>query len=163
MRGELKNMRGELKKENYEPQTTETVLLAELYGPEPEGVFSFLDDTFKATEVRTCHGDLIIMINALMDYSNILEGVVEEWNLDGYHAASYQYHAERCRRISRHYADAIGYDYEKALENCRKKQKEVGDTGEEALAAAYHKNLRDVKAREEKKAEKANSHKLEQE
>ena len=149
-------MRDELKKELFEPQTTETVFLAELYGPEPGGIFSFLDNNFKPAQVETCYGDLIIMINALMDYASLLDGAVKEWGLDGYHASSYRYHAERCRKISRHYAQAIGYDYEMALEKCRKKQEkhQESDVGEDALAAAYHKGLREAKAKEQKKNEK---------
>lgn len=149
-------MRDELKKELFEPETTETVFLAELYGPEPEGIFSFLNRDFKPAQVETCYGDLIIMINALMDYASLLDGAVKEWNLDGYHASSYKYHAERCRKISRHYAQAIGYDYEMALEKCRKKQEkhQESDVGEDALAAAYHKGLREAKAKEKKKEEK---------
>ena len=149
-------MKDELKKELFEPQTTETVFLTELYGPEPAGIFSFLDKDFKPAQIETCYGDLLIMINALMDYASLLDGAVKEWGLDGYHAASYKYHAERCRKISRHYAQAIGYDYEMALEKCRTKQKKhpEGDTGEEALAAAYQKGLRDAQAKKKKKEEK---------
>lgn len=147
-------MRGPLEKENHEPQMTETVFLSELYGPEPEGVFSLLNKKFEPVEIKTCYGDIIIMINALMDYASILEGVIEEWGLDGYHAAFYQYHAERCRKMSRHYAEAIHYDYDKALQNCKKKRNKEGDTGEEALAAAYNKKQREVEAQAQKKDEK---------
>lgn len=150
-------MRGQLKKELFKPKTTETVFLAELYGPEPEGVFSFLNKKFEPTEIKTCYGDIIIMINALMDYASILEGAIEDWNLDGYHAASYRYHAERCRKMSQHYAAAIGYDYDKTLENCKKRRKKEGDTGEEALAAAYYKGLREAEAREQKKENMENN------
>lgn len=146
-------MKEPLEKEKHESQMTETVLLSELYGPEPEVVFSFLNKKFEPTEIKTCYGDIIIMINALMDYASILEGAIEDWNLDGYHAASYQYHADRCRKMGQHYAAAIGYDYEKTLENCKKRRKKEDDTGEEALAAAYYKGLREAEAREQKKEE----------
>lgn len=63
------------------------------------------------SNIKTCYGDLIIMINALMDYASLLDMAVKDWHLEGFHAASYRYHAERCRKISRQYALAIGYDY----------------------------------------------------
>ena len=146
-------------KEHLEPQMTNTVVLAELYGPEPEGIFSFLDKQYKPANLKTCYGDLIIMINALMDYANLLDIAVEDWSLEGFHASSYRSHAQRCRKISQQYASAIGYDYDCAVENCQKKrekQREKGDIGEEALTAAYYKRVKEAENKTQIEKEKRN-------
>lgn len=129
-------------KENYvqlsllEPNVTETVEIAELYGPEPGGVFDFLDGDFQSSTVKTCWGDLIVMVNALTDYADILEGAVGAWCLEGYHAGRYQLHAARCRKIAAKYAAAIGYDRDKAIAKCRKAKKRTDDFGEDAMVLA---------------------------
>lgn len=146
--------------EHNESGMTDTVVLTELYGPEPEGVFSFLDKRFKPANITTCYGDLIIMVNALMDYASLLDTAVKDWRLEGYHAAAYRDHAERCRKISRYYAAAIGYDYYSAMENCRKKrekQNAEGDIGADALVAAYYKRVREAEAKAKQKEEKNQS------
>ena len=63
------------------------------------------------------------------------ESAVSAWELAGYHKAAYEIHAERCRKISRKYADAMGYDYDKALERCRRRRARDGDTGMDGLEA----------------------------
>ena len=79
-----------------------------------------------------------MIVNALQDYANILDSVIEEWTLTGFHAATYEMHAARCREIAGRYAAAIGYDYDKALEQCQKRRakgERNEDTGVEGLEA----------------------------
>lgn len=124
----------------FEPATTATVEVTELYGPEPGGIFDFFaNKTWEPTTIETCWGDIRVMCDALEDYANILESVIKEWGLKNGMAYMYELHAARCRKISRKYAAAIGYDYQEAIEKCRKKRgkwEEQGDddVGEEAMA-----------------------------
>lgn len=93
-------------------------------------------------EVQTCCGDIYKIINALMDYSRLLEMVCDQWRLEGYHRAVYEYHAGKLREIADKYQAAIGYDYEKALEKCRKKQARQSrddDIGDDALVQALRR------------------------
>ena len=93
-------------------------------------------------ELRTCYGDLYAVVNALRDYANMLESVIPEWGLTGYHAAVYELHAARCRKIAGKYAAAIGYDYDKAMEQCLKRRPRDSsgdDTGLDGLEALARK------------------------
>lgn len=77
-----------------------------------------------------------------MDYSRLLEMVCDQWRLEGYHRAIYEYHAGKLREIANKYQNAIGYDYEKALEKCRKKQawqSHEEDIGDDALVQALRR------------------------
>ena len=119
----------------FEPGITDTVEVTELYGAEPGGIFDFIGLDWKTKTIETCWGDLRVMCDVLEDYADTLERVIKEWNLEGYHAYSYELHAARCRKISRKYAGAIGYDRAAALEKCRKRRENAGDDiGEEAMA-----------------------------
>lgn len=74
-------------------------------------------------EIKTCYGDIYKIINALMDYARLLDLVCDEWHLQGYHRAYYEYHAEKLRAIAKKYQEAIGYDYDAAVEKCKNKKK----------------------------------------
>ena len=72
----------------------------------------------------------------------MLESVIREWGLTGYHAAVYELHAARCRKIAGKYAAAIGYDYDKAMEQCLKRRARDSsgdDTGLDGLEALARK------------------------
>ena len=49
-------------------------------------------------EIKTCYGDICKIVNALMDYSRMLEMVCDHWRLEGFHRVTYEYHAEKLRR-----------------------------------------------------------------
>ena len=128
----------------FEPATTATVEMTEIDGMEQEAILRFTDagQSGGDRELRTCYGDLYAVVNALRDYANILEGVIPEWGLTGYHAAVYELHAARCREIAGKYAAAIGYDYDKAMERCLKRRARDGsgdDTGLDGLEALARK------------------------
>lgn len=128
----------------FEPATTATVELTEIDGMEQGAILRFTDagQSGGDRELRTCYGDLYAVVNALRDYANILEGVIPEWGLTGYHAAVYELHAARCREIAGKYAAAIGYDYDKAMERCLKRRARNGsgdDTGLDGLEALARK------------------------
>ena len=128
----------------FEPATTATVELTEIDGMEQGAILRFTDADQSGgdRELRTCYGDLYAVVNALRDYANILEGVIPEWGLTGYHAAIYELHAARCREIAGKYAAAIGYNYDKAMERCLKRRARDGsgdDTGLDGLEALARK------------------------
>ncbi len=76
--------------------------------------------------------------HALQDYASLLDSVIVEWKLTGFHAAAYELHASRCRKIAGKYAAAIGYGYDKAVERCerrRAKGERDSNTGMDGLEA----------------------------
>jgi len=127
----------------FEP-TTESVEVTEIDGMNTGGLLQYFDlKDWSDKTIQTCAGDVTVIINALEDYARMLESVIKEWHLEGYHAGLYEIHAARCRKISEKYQKATGYDYNKAIENCRKRREKQGDdVGEEALTlmAKYGRN-----------------------
>ena len=127
----------------FEPSMTATVEMSEIDGMEQGAVLRFTDvgKSGKPSEIKTvctCYGDLYVIVNALRDYANLLESVIAEWNLTGFHAATYELHAARCRKIAGKYAAAIDYDYDKAVERCEKRRSRGSsgeDTGMDGLEA----------------------------
>jgi hypothetical protein len=109
-------------------------------------------------ELKTCYGDVLKTINALMDYTRMLDIVCDQWELTGFHRATYEYHAGKLREIADKFQKAIGYDYAAAVEKCRKKKarkQAYSDVGEDALALAVRsqqkaaeKQLEDQKTEE---------------
>lgn len=66
----------------------------------------------------------------------LLESVCDQWELTGFHRATYEYHAEKLRKIADKLQAGIGYDYDKAVERCKKKRarkSHSNDVGEDAL------------------------------
>lgn len=126
----------ELNREMFEPVIEEVLEVNDL---EAEVVLSFLTEKGER-QIRTCPGDIYKIVNMLMDYARMLEMAVEQWELKGFHQATYELHAEQCRKIAQKYSKGIGYDYEKAVEKCRKqKEKRDDGVGEDALVLAMRK------------------------
>ncbi len=112
-----------LSAEKFEQATTATVEMTEIDGIEQGAILRFIDiekpgKPSEDREVKSCYGDLYVIVNALRDYANMLDSVIQEWGLTGFHATTYEMHAARCRKIAGQYAAAIGYNYDKALERC---------------------------------------------
>lgn len=134
----------------FELSTTITVEMTEIDGMEQGAILHFTDvgksdQPSEAKELRACYGDLYVIVNALRDYADLLENVIPEWGLTGYHAAIYELHAARCRKIAGKYAAAIGYDYDKAVKRCerrRAKGEHGEDTGIDGLEAFIRKRER---------------------
>lgn len=133
----------ELSRELFEPVIDETLEMNDL---DAEMVLSFLTEKGQET-IATCPGDIYKIINMLMDYARLLEIVVEQWGLQGFHRATYELHAEKCRQIAQKYAQGIGYDYQKAVEKCRKwqgKKRRDDGVGEDALVLALRTRVDEV-------------------
>ena len=126
----------ELKREIFEPILSRPVEMEEFL--KQELIFSYID-LDGSHELKTCYGDILKTINALMDYTRMLRMVCDQWNLQGFHRATYEYHADKLQEIARKFQAAIGYDYDAAVEKCRKKQERKqrqDDIGEDAMTLA---------------------------
>lgn len=105
----------------------------------------------RSCEIRTCYGDICKIVNALRDYSSLLLKACEEWDLQEYHRAIYELHAEKLEQIAKKFQAGIGYDYDKAVEKCRKDQRKRPrneDVGGEAMMMAYLKAQRTAETAE---------------
>lgn len=131
----------ELNRNALEPVIEQTIALNDLDAPV---ILTFLTEK-GSQQIQTCPGDIYKIVNALMDYSRLLELAIEQWDLQGFHKATYEVHAEKCRTIANKYAAGIGYDYQRAVERCKRKmEKPVRDegVGEDAIVLAVRKGYR---------------------
>ncbi len=131
------NMQGsnepEYPREIYEPVLTPSIELDAYLKQELTISYFNIDGDH---EMQTCYGDIKLTIDALMDYTRMLDTVCVQWNLKGFHKADYAYHIDRLRKFAEKLQAAIGYDYAATLEKCRKKQKRKprhDDIGEDGI------------------------------
>lgn len=123
----------ELPQESFRPMIAQSVQLEQFLGEELIFCFRDLDGVHTFT---TCYGDIYKTVNALRDYVRLLESVCDQWELTGFHRATYEYHAEKLRKIADKLQAGIGYDYDKAVERCKRKRvkkSHSSDVGEDAL------------------------------
>lgn len=100
--------------------------------------------------LHASEGDVILIINAMADYADILMEFVRQTEAEGLFKAYYEHHAERCRKISEKLQVQVGYDRDSEIERCRAKRKRKeadDDVGEEALVMMVRRG------REKKKGE----------
>ena len=119
--------------EAFRPMIAQSVQLEQFLGEELIFCFRDLDGVHTFT---TCYGDIYKTVNALRDYVRLLESVCDQWELTGFHRATYEYHAEKLRKIADKLQAGIGYDYDKAVERCKRKRAQKShssDVGEDAL------------------------------
>lgn len=130
------NSTPEYPKEIYEPLLATSMELDEFMRQDFTISYFDLDGDH---EVHTCYGDIKKTIDALMDYTNILDTVCVEWKLEGFQRAMYEYHSDVLRKLAGKLQAAIGYDYAATLEKCRKKQmrkKKDDDIGADGITLA---------------------------
>lgn len=145
-------------REEYEPVISQTVELGFLGTEVALCVFDIHGDR----EIKTCYGDVCKIVDALRDYSSLLKMVCKTWNLQGFHRAKYEFYADKLREIADKLQDGIGYDYDAALDRCRKKQgKKQRDenVGGEALAMGFLKSRQAAEAKDRKAAGKKDGEK----
>lgn len=102
-------------------------------------------------EIKTCYGDIYKIVNALMGYSRMLEQVCDEWDLQGFHRATYEYHAEKLRDIAKKYQAGIGYDYDAAVERCKARKnrpRRNDDVGGDAMELTLKKARQEQQKKE---------------
>lgn len=147
------NEKPDLPREEYEPVVAQTVELGFLGTEVALCVFDIHGDR----EIKTCHGDIRKIVDALRDYSMLLKMVCKTWNLQGFHRVKHEFYADKLREIADKFQTGIGYDYDAALERCRKKQGKKPrneDVGGEALAMGFLKAQQAAEAKDRKAAEK---------
>ena len=147
----------EFPREIYEPVLAHHMEVEEYLKQELTLSYVDLDGSH---ELQTCYGDILKTINALMDYTRMLDLVCEQWHLTGFHKATYEYQAGKLREIAEKFQTAIGYDYHAAVEKCRKKRAKKScsdDVGEDALTLTVHRQQKAA----EKKAEETKTEPLE--
>ena len=123
----------ELPAATYEPRLSTSIDLERCLSSE---VLLQVFDLSGTHEVKTCYGDVVKIVNALRDYAKLLELVCDEWDLGGFHRATYEYHAEKLRQIADKFQCGIGYDYDAAVRKCQKlrgKRSRNADVGEDAM------------------------------
>lgn len=103
--------------------------------------------------MKTCYGDVVKIVNALRDYAKLLETVCDEWELGGFHRATYEYQAEKLRQITDKLQCGIGYDYDAAVRKCQKlrgKRSRNADVGEDAMVLAVKRGFEQAQAKANK-------------
>lgn len=138
--------------EKYEPVISRPLELDALDVEVTLSVFDIHGDH----EIRTCYGDIRKIVDALRDYSRLLEMVCDDWDLGGFHLALYQYYAEAYRELAGKLQAGIGYDYDATMAKCQKKRgkkQRNEDVGGEALAMGYLKGKQMAEAKARKAAE----------
>lgn len=78
----------ELPAATYKPQLSASIDLERYLSSE---VLLHVFDLSGTHEVKTCCGDVVKIVNALRDYAKLLELVCDEWDLGGFHRATYEY------------------------------------------------------------------------
>ena len=68
-------------------------------------------------EIHSCYGDIIIIINAMADYAGLLDDyrMMYPEGLNAFQAATYEYQANRCRKIQKSLEQQMGYDRDLSL------------------------------------------------
>lgn len=143
-----------LPQEEYEPVVSQPVNMSMLEAEITICAFDIGEDHV----FKTCYGDICKTVNALRDYSRILEMSCETWDLQGYHKTLYELHAQKLREIAGKLQAGIGYDYDAAVGKCKKrlaKKNRDDDPGGEALAMSYIKSQRMAAKEKEAAAKKA--------
>lgn len=103
--------------------------------------------------VSCSYGDIVLIICMLHDYINMLDKIKAEdlW---------YQsYYRKVFAKIADRLANQIGYDYEAALEKCKKKHEKEdssSDVGEEAMALVVKRGIKEARKKEEKPEKEEN-------
>ena len=77
----------ELPQEAFRPMIAQSVQLEQFLGKELFFCFRDLDGVHTFT---TCYGDIYKTVNALRDYVRLLESVCDQWELTGFHRATYE-------------------------------------------------------------------------
>lgn len=93
--------------------------------------------SFSPSTMTSCHGDLRLICDVLVDYARLCDERRAQGDMTALEAGTYEYYADRCRRIAEKFAAAIGYDREATIRRCMKNREKAGDdVGEDALVLA---------------------------
>ena len=103
-------------------------------------------------EVTLSYGDIVLIISMLRDYVRGLDEIKgDSIDWQAYYRNKFLGMADRMQQ-------QVGYDYDKAVEKCRKKQEKKesrDDVGEDALILALKKSAQNKKSTEPEKVEES--------
>ena len=149
----------ELPREQYEPVLDQGMDMELLNAEITVNAFDISEDHV----FKTCYGDVHKIVDALRDYSKLLEMACVTWELQGYKKAVYELRAQKLREIAGKLQAGIGYDYDAAMARCEKqkaKKQRDDDVGGEALAMGLLRAQQAAEANAKKAAEKKSGDKL---
>lgn len=143
----------DLPQEQFEPLLSRSVNIELLETEFTVSAFDIYGDHV----FKTCYGDIRKIVDALRDYSQMLEMVCVTWKLEGFHKAMYELRAQELRKIADQFQTGIGYDYDATMEKCCKKKgkPQSEDGGGEAMAMGVLKAKQVAEAKAKKAAEKS--------
>lgn len=112
--------------------------------------------TFTPTTIQSCEGDLILAVNALKDYADLMDRHrAAHPEMGAFEATTREYYANRYRSIAEKLATALGYDREATMERCRKRKEKTetqDDVAEDAMVLAVYGHQSGKKSKGGKKA-----------
>lgn len=144
-----------LPRDQYEPVLNQAMDMELLNA----GITVSAFDVSKNHVFKTCYGDVRKIVDALRDYSKLLEMACVTWELQGYQKAVYELRAQKLREIAGKLQAGIGYDYDAAMARCEKqkaKKRRDDDVGGEALAMGLLRARQMAEAKDRKAAENEN-------
>lgn len=102
--------------------------------------------------VSCSHGDIVLIICMLHDYIKMLDELKGDGDI-----AWMSYYRKKYQNMADRLADQIEYDYDAALEKCKKKwekQEKENDIGEEALVLAMKRGTGKKQEKKEEETKK---------
>ena len=101
--------------------------------------------------VSCSYGDIVLIICMIHDYIKMLDEIRED-------DIQYQaYYRKVFNRMADRLSEQIGYNYEAAVEKCRKKmekEESSNDVGEEAMALTVKRSIQEHKKKEQMRKER---------
>ncbi len=101
--------------------------------------------------VSCSYGDIVLIICMIHDYIKMLDEIRED-------DIQYQaYYRQVFNRMADRLSEQIGYNYEAAVEKCRKKmekEESSNDVGEEAMALTVKRSIQEHKKKEQMRKER---------
>ena len=108
-------------------------------------------------EVKLAYGDLTLIVAMIRDYIKGLDQMMADGDLELNKIQYESYYRIKFLKIADRISEQIEYDYDAAMERCLKKQTQVdkSDIGEEAMALAIKRGIKNAGADHKEKGNEA--------
>ncbi len=103
-----------------------------------EGIVNLNTRPISDYKVRLCYGDLKLIVAMIEDYIKGLDVIKADdiqWSA---------YYRKKFKDISTKIQEQIEYDYEKAVAKCQKAKSDNSDIGEDAMALAIKRQMKET-------------------
>lgn len=103
-----------------------------------EGIVNLKTMPISDYKVHLCYGDLKLIVAMIEDYIQGLDVIKADsidWNA---------YYRKKFKDISTRIQEQIEYDYDKAMEKCRKTRADNSDIGEDAMALMIKRQMKEA-------------------